>query len=102
MEAMKPIKPMAPMQPMQVNRLNAPAEWGEPTSSGGQNEMRYAFFPTPRRLVIERNGQRTIYDTVDHQINDVSQDYSDRRAGQFVFSSQHGPVSLDALDIVVG
>src|ERR1700712_1388112 len=34
-----------------------PSELGSPSSSGGQNNLRYAFFPPPvARLAIEKNG----------------------------------------------
>src|SRR4051794_13191231 len=50
-----------------------PNELGSPSSSGGQNDSRYAYFPNPRRLAIQRNGQVTIYDTLDHSIGGVQQ-----------------------------
>ena len=50
-----------------------PSELGSPSSSGGQNDARYAYFPNARRLAISRNGQVTVYDTLDHNIGGVQQ-----------------------------
>ncbi len=101
MEPMKPMQPMKPMAPMKpIKGLDAPADWGQPASSGGQNDVKYAYFSRPKRLVVERDGKRTVYDTADHDIGGVSQDQSDVRAGRLVFTSQQGPVAIDALKIV--
>ena len=45
MEPMKPMKPMEPMKPMSGGEKWWPNELGQPSSSGSQNSMRYAFFP---------------------------------------------------------
>jgi hypothetical protein len=37
-----------------------PAELGSPSSSGGQNDARYAYFPQSRRLAILHNGKITL------------------------------------------
>src|SRR5256885_9332103 len=50
-----------------------PAELGQPSSSGGQNDSRYAYFPGARRLAVSRGGQVTVYDTLDHSIGGVQQ-----------------------------
>ena len=99
MEPMKPMKPMAPMKPMEpMKPLPGGEAWwpddlGSPSASGGQNGLRYAFFPDRHRLLIEENGATTAYDSGDHAISGVSQDGS----GAPAFSSQHGTVKLDAL-----
>ncbi|GLS21035.1 hypothetical protein GCM10007874_40520 [Labrys miyagiensis] len=72
-----------------------PAEFGDPSSSGSQNDMHYAFFPSSKRLAIEENGRTAFYDTGDHQISGVSQQQSDSRSIRF--QSQNGPVSLHDL-----
>ncbi len=74
-----------------------PAELGQPTSSGSQNDMRYAYFAGLRRLAIEHNGTVTVYDTLDHQIGGVSQ----QQGGGYSlsFSSQYGTVDLRQLPI---
>ncbi len=73
-----------------------PAELGTPSSSGGQNDARYAYFPGPRRLVIERSGQQTVYDTLDHQIGGVQQQQGGS-TGSLSFTSQRGTFTVDSL-----
>ena len=75
-----------------------PADFGSPNSSGGQNNMRYAYFAGARRLVIEANGKTTIYDTGDHQIGGVSQQQSGSQT--LTFTSQHGQVPVSDLKVV--
>ena len=50
-----------------------PKDLGDPSTSGSQNGMKYAFFPDKQRLVIERDGQVSTYDSGDHRIGGVSQ-----------------------------
>ena len=98
MTPMKPMAPMDPMKPMEPLKFDPPwwpEELGDPSSSGGQNGMRYAFFAQKRRLLVEQDGKKTVYDSADHRISGVSQ-----RSGQtssLVFTSQSGPVALDTL-----
>jgi hypothetical protein len=73
-----------------------PAELGQPSSTGGQNDFRYAYFPQTRRLAVERAGQLSLYDTLDHQIGGVSQQQSGS-SGSFTFSSQYGTFTVDSL-----
>jgi hypothetical protein len=40
-----------------------PGDLGFPSSTGGQNNSRYAYFPDRGRLVTEDNGYVTVYDT---------------------------------------
>ncbi len=79
-----------------------PDWWGPdlrwPTTSGGQNNMRYAWFAQAHRLAIDVNGQVTIYDTLDHQISGVSQQQSGGTS--VAFSSQYGYVDLNRLPVV--
>lgn len=86
------------------NSLFAPAPpdwWGPdlrfPNSTGGQNDMRYAYFAQARRLAIDVGGQVTVYDTLDHSIGGVSQ-----QSGGYgpQFSSQYGYVNLSQLPVV--
>ena len=97
MKPMEPMKPMAPMKPMKGVDVDAPKEWGQPSSTGGQNDVKYAYFPDPKRLVVEQNGRRTVYDTADHRITGVAQDQSDASAGRLVFTSQNGTVATNSL-----
>jgi hypothetical protein len=73
-----------------------PGELGSPSASGGQNDTRYAVFPDQRRLAINRNGDITIYDTLDHQIGGVQQQQGGSY-GSLSFSSQFGTFSVDSL-----
>lgn len=78
-----------------------PKEFGAPSSVGGQNQMRYAYFPTARRVVVDRGdgGSFVVLDTLDHAIGGFSQQQGG--AGDpfhgVSFSSQHGQFSLAAL-----
>jgi hypothetical protein len=98
---MEPMKPMAPMKPMEPMKPMAPAEawWpddlGQPSSTGAQNGMRYAFFPEARRLLIENDGSITTYDSADHRIGGASQ--QDGSSRSLSFTSQSGVVNLDEL-----
>jgi hypothetical protein len=76
-----------------------PAELGSPSSSGGQNDSRYAYFPQSQRLAIDRGGQLTIYNTLDHQIGGVQQQQGGPY-GSLSFSSQFGTFTVDSLPIV--
>ena len=72
-----------------------PEGLGLPSSSGAQNDMRYAFFPTERRLAISDGGDVTVYDTADHMISGVSQQQGGSR--NLAFTSQKGDVKLSDL-----
>ena len=76
-----------------------PAELGTPSSSGGQNDARYAYFPQSQRLAILHNGKITLYNTLDHQIGGVQQQQGGY-SGSLSFSSQHGTFSVDTLPLV--
>jgi hypothetical protein len=76
-----------------------PAELGSPSSSGGQNDSRYAYFPQQRRLAINRNGQVSVYDTLDHQIGGVQQQQGGNY-GSLSFSSQFGTFTVDSLPLL--
>ncbi len=75
-----------------------PPELGTPSSSGSQNDIRYAFFPATRRLAIEIHGHVTIYDTMDHQISGVSQQQAG--SASLTFTSQYGTVRIADLPVV--
>ena len=78
-----------------------PAELGQPSSSGGQNDSRYAYFPSTRRLAIDRAGQITVYDTLDHSIGGVQQQQGGAY-GTLSFTSQRGTFTVDSLPVVSG
>jgi hypothetical protein len=75
-----------------------PQHLGQPSSTGAQNNLRYAFFPGSRRLAIDVNGQITVYDTRDHNIGGFSQQQSGDQS--LTFTSQHGLVRVSELEIV--
>ncbi|MCK0196942.1 SHOCT domain-containing protein [Ancylobacter sp. 6x-1] len=77
-----------------------PDELGSPSSSGGQNDMAYAVFPTSRRLAVRQGGTVTLYDTGAHILSGVSQQQS---SGQdLAFASQQGTVRLSDFQVVDG
>lgn len=72
-----------------------PAELGQPSSSGSQNDLHYAVFPATRRLALDQGGKISVYDTGDHRITGFSQAQG---GGQSItFTSQHGLVRLSDL-----
>jgi len=75
-----------------------PAELGSPSSSGGQNDARYAYFPQSQRLAIDRGGRITLYNTLDHQIGGVQQQQGGS-SGSLSFSSQFGTFTVDSLPL---
>jgi hypothetical protein len=77
-----------------------PPELGSPSSSGGQNDSRYAYFPQSQRLAIDRGGQVTLYNALDHQICGVQQQQGGPY-GSLSFSSQFGTFTVDSLPIAV-
>jgi hypothetical protein len=75
-----------------------PGDLGSPTTSGSQNNIRYAYFPASRRLAVQVHGHVTVYDTLDHQIGGVSQQQSSDAS--LTFTSQHGTVSVASLPVI--
>lgn len=96
MTPMKPMEPMKPMAPMSGGEAWWPDDLGKPSTSGGQNGMRYAFFPDKRRLLVQRDGATVTYETGDHAISGVQQ----QNGGDPVFSTGNGSVSLSDLQTV--
>lgn len=74
-----------------------PAELGAPSSTGSQNNLRYAYFPEARRLAVDIAGKLTVYDTLDHRIGGVSQQQGSDAS--FTFVSQRGTVRLSDLPV---
>jgi hypothetical protein len=75
-----------------------PAELGAPSSTGAQNDLRYAVFPSARRLAIARGGQVAVYDTADHRITGFSQQQGADQS--LTFTSQRGLVRVADLAVV--
>jgi hypothetical protein len=73
-----------------------PADLGVPSASGGQNNMRYAVFPSTRRLAIEIDGTTRVFDTGEHQIGGVQQQQGTGYRS-VKFTSQFGTFDLTRL-----
>jgi hypothetical protein len=76
-----------------------PAELGIPASTGAQNNMRYAYFPSLRRLAIQHGGMVRVYDSGDHDILGFSQQQSGDQS--LTFTSQFGVVRVADLPLVL-
>lgn len=75
-----------------------PADLGAPAAIGSQNSVRYAYFPSQRRLAVTTGGKPWIYDTLDHQIGGFGQQQG---GGQSItFTSQFGTVNLSSLPVI--
>jgi hypothetical protein len=75
-----------------------PADLQFPSSTGSQNNARYAYFADQHRLAIDINGHVTVYDTQDHQIGGFAQQQS--VGGSLTFTSQYGLVDVNSLPVV--
>ncbi|MEI2301818.1 SHOCT domain-containing protein [Ensifer sp. MJa1] len=75
-----------------------PEELGHPASTGAQNDLRYAFFPTTRRLAIDIGGRVMVYDTKDHRIGGFSQQQGGDQS--LSFTSQYGLVKISELVLI--
>ena len=73
-----------------------PADLGVPSSAGGQNDARYAIFPSTRRLAIQINGVTRVFDTGEHQIGGVQQQQGGGY-GSVSFTSQLGTFGVSSL-----
>lgn len=98
---MEPMKPMAPMKPMCSMEPPDTGWWpaglSQPSGSGSQNGVRYAFFPEQQRLAVAQGGKVTQYATGEHRISGVSQSQGGSGAGALRFTSQSGDVDLVSL-----
>ncbi|HEY9311283.1 SHOCT domain-containing protein [Williamsia sp.] len=73
-----------------------PSDLGMPSSSGGQNNTRYAIFPNTRRLAIQVDGRTRVFDTGDHSIGGVQQQQGGAY-GSVNFTSQFGTFDVSSL-----
>ena len=73
-----------------------PTDLGVPSSTGGQNDARYAVFPGTRRLAIQIDGVTRIFDTGEHQIGGVQQQQGGG-SGSVNFTSQLGTFDVSSL-----
>ena len=76
-----------------------PQDFGPPSATGSQNNVRYAYFSHARRLAVKTGGEVWVYDTLDHQIGGFSQQQG--MGGSITFSSQYGTVNLSTLPVVM-
>lgn len=92
------MEPMQPLPPLRSPTRWWPEDLGEnPSSAGGQNEARYAFFGEKKRLALDLgDGNVRLYDAGDHRISGVQQ-HQDDRGRKITFTSQHGEVDLAKL-----
>lgn len=75
-----------------------PEELGYASSTGSQNNLRYAVFPNTHRLAIDNNGKITVYDIGDHNIGGFSQQQGGDQS--MTFTSQYGLVRVADLPVV--
>lgn len=78
-----------------------PADCGSPSSTGSQNDLQYALFPSTRRLAIRFADQVRVYDTGNHQIGGFSQQQGGD-SQNLTFTSQFGTVRLYDLPMISG
>lgn len=97
-----PVPAAAEQQPGQTSHQGShqgshwwPQDLGSPSSSGAQNDMRYACFPDKRRLAVMQGGTVCVYDTGEHRITGFSQQQGGSQALRF--TSQDGTVRLEDL-----
>jgi hypothetical protein len=90
----QPMKPMKPLEPMKKMESWWPANLGEPSSAGSQNGLRYAFFAESHRLLIDRDGTVTVYDSGPHKISGI---YQPTDVSQIRFTGDRGNVDLGSL-----
>jgi hypothetical protein len=74
-----------------------PANLGVPSAAGGQNNVRYAIFPSTRRLAIQINGGTKVFDTGEHHIGGVQQQQQGGGYGSVSFTSQFGTFDVSSL-----
>ncbi|MFN9057209.1 MAG: SHOCT domain-containing protein [Cyanobacteriota bacterium] len=100
MGGMSPMGSMGGMAPMSFTPMATtepwwPQELGTPTSTGAQNDLRYAVFPAARRLVVELNGRMSVHDIGNLQIHGCSQ--ASGEEGGARFTTNDGPIPLASL-----
>ena len=78
-----------------------PETLGNASSTGSQNNLRYAYFPSINRLAIDDGGRIEVYDTTGYDIGGFGQQQGGS-AGSLTFSSQRGIVRIEDLPRVTG
>lgn len=77
-----------------------PEGLGVPAATGGQNDMRYAWFPQMRRLAVQVGSDTRVYDTGEHVIGGFGQQQGGDQS--ITMTSQLGTVRLADLPQVSG
>src|SRR5260221_954779 len=73
-----------------------PAELGNPSSSGGQNDARHTYFPQSQPLANFYPRDMRMANTLEHPITGVQQQQGGY-SGSLTFSSQYGTFGVDTL-----
>jgi hypothetical protein len=95
---MEPLRPMKPMSPLGPQDRWWSEELGDPSSSGAQNDARYAFFPNKKLLIIERGGELQRFRTGEHRITGFAQEGGKEA---LTFTSEQGAISLEDFEKAV-
>jgi hypothetical protein len=80
---------MEPMKSLESAERWWPTRLGEPSCSGSRDGLGYAFFPRLNRLLLNRGGTVTSYDSGPHRIVGMLQDAANIR-----LISQAGEIGL--------
>ena len=87
--------PMKPMEPPDSSWW--PEGLSNPSSSGSQNGVKYAYFADQCRLVVEQGGKVSQYETGEHRIAGVGQAQGSHGGRCLRLTNQNGDVELDSL-----
>lgn len=75
-----------------------PSELGNPSATGSQNGLKYAYFADRCRLAVKTGDQCWVYDTGNHQIGGFAQQQGG--GGGITLTSQFGYVNLSTLPVI--
>jgi hypothetical protein len=73
-----------------------PAEFGNPSSTGGQNQLEYAYFPESHRVVVSDSGDISVFDATGYEVHGFSQQQQNNVQGLHL-SSNRGLVPVLSL-----
>jgi hypothetical protein len=65
-----------------------PSELGRPGSTGGQNQLSYAYFPEKNRVLVRDGEAISIFDTTGHDVSGFSQQQQNNIQGLHLSSNQ--------------
>jgi len=75
------------------------SEFGSPSSSGGQNQIEYAYFQSKDRLFVKKYKKIHVYNTTGHVIKGVSQQQSNTTQ-TLEFNTSTGTVAETDLELI--